>query len=81
MAAKLTKINEKIIASNYREYLCDTDADIALLPKDGIKGTLATNTSDILGNDPCSIGSMAYVCDSKKFYILSPNNEWVVYSE
>lgn len=79
MAAKLTAINGKPTSSEYREYLCSTEDDIKLLPRYGVRGTLSNDTSDIISNDPCSIGSKAYVCDTMEFWILSPNNEWVKY--
>lgn len=77
MAIKLTSINGKSTVSQYREYLCDSEADIALLPKYGIKGNLTDDTSDIMSNDPCAIGSKAMVCVTGDVWILSPSNEWV----
>lgn len=77
MACKLTSINGKPTVSEYREYLCDTNDDIALLPKYGVKGNLTVDTSDIMSNDPCAIGSKALVCATGEIWILSPSNEWV----
>ncbi|MBR5604291.1 MAG: hypothetical protein IKW51_08840 [Bacteroidales bacterium] len=79
MAAKLTSINGKLTSSEYREYLCDAESDIKLLPKYGIKGSLNNDTSDVVSNDPCAIGSKAYVCETMEFWILSPSNQWVKY--
>ena len=79
MASKLTKINDKSMIVAYREFLCDTVEDIAKLPREGVVGTIEVDEMDIDTNDPCSIGSMAYVCTDKAFYILAPNNEWVIY--
>ena len=79
MAAKLISINGKPTSLEYREYLCDDESDIELLPKYGIVGTLNSNTSDIVSNDPCAIGSKAYVCKTMEFWILSPSNKWVKY--
>ena len=76
MACKLTAINGKPTVSEYREYLCDTEADIALLPKYGIRGSLTEDTSDIMSNDPCAIGSKAIVIATGDTWILSPSNEW-----
>lgn len=77
MACKLTSINGKLTASQYREYLCDSESDIALLPKCDVRGNLTKDTSDIMSNDPCAIGSKALVCATGDIWILSPSNEWV----
>ena len=77
MAVKLTSINGKSTVSQYREYLLDSEADITLLPKQGVKGNLTDDTSDIMSNDPCAVGSKALICATGDVWILSPSNEWV----
>lgn len=76
MAAKLLSINNKSAISNYREYLLDSEADIALLPKYNTEGNLTLDTSDIMSNDPCGIGSKAMICNTGDIWVLSPSNEW-----
>lgn len=75
MATKLIKINGKPNSHKHREYICDTEDDINLLPRYGIEGKFKDPT-DSVGNAPCSIGSTALVCSTSEVYILAPNNEW-----
>ncbi len=76
MACKLISINNTPNVSEKREYLCDKEDEIALLPKYNIKGRILDDEDSVCDN-PCSIGSMAFVCETSNIYILSPSNEWV----
>lgn len=77
MAAKLLSINGSPASSGYREYICDSESDIALLPKYKLSGNINSDTSDTVSNDSCAIGSIAYICDTMEFWVLSPSNKWV----
>ena len=51
---------------NYAEFICDNKSDVQKLPThDGGK---------------CAIGSRALVTSTKEIYVLSPQNEWVLFS-
>ena len=55
---------------NYSEFICDTDDDIATLP---------TNVNPTKTNEPCStcsIGSKAFVIESKFLYMLNNEGKW-----
>lgn len=78
MSFSVIKVGGRENSSIHREYLCDTVADVAHLPKYKIRGTLKTSDSSL--NDPCAIGSTALVCDdngSSAVYILNNANQWV----
>ena len=48
---------------NYSEFICDSDSDIENLP---------TTKSE----DGCSVGSKAFVTETKKKYMLNNKDEW-----
>lgn len=75
MACKLITNNGDPNAIAINEYYCDTEADIALLPKFGIEGKI-DDKYDSLANKPCSIGSTALVIETADLYVLAPSNEW-----
>lgn len=75
MSCKLTFINGKSNSYIHKEYLCDSEDDIVLLPKYGIKGNI-NDSNDTNCNEPCAIGSIALVVATSDLYILAPNNEW-----
>ena len=80
MSSKCVFINGKRNQYAYKEYLCDSEEDIAKLPRIGIKGTMEVENGDNTTNEPCSVGSLALVClgDGNSIpYILRPSNEWV----
>lgn len=53
---------------NYSEFICDIENDIATLPTNKQSGTVKSET--------CSIGSKAFVIDTKSLYMLNNKNEW-----
>lgn len=60
-----------------KDYVCDTAADISLLPRVGIEGTqVLGDGSDVYENEPCDYGSTATVAEPFSGYILPPSNEW-----
>lgn len=75
MSVFITSVNGRPNASNVVEYLCETAEDILLLPKYGIRGSVGDPDDDI--NDPCAIGSTAFVCNGTEAWILAPSNEWI----
>lgn len=61
-----------------KDYICDTEDDILLLPSFGVKGAQHLNDgSDEFDNEPCHYGSSATVLIPFCGYKLSPSNEWV----
>ena len=53
---------------NYSEFICDIESDIATLP--------TNKRSDTVKSEPCSIGSKAFVIETKSLYMLNNQNEW-----
>lgn len=76
MAFKITKINGQPNSVETREFICQTEDDIAKLPRYGIHGT-QDDINDTVSNNPCAIGSTALVCTTANVYILAPDNSWI----
>ncbi len=76
MSCKLITINGKPNSHKQKEFICNTEDEIALLPKSDTKGTFL-DPNDTFGNEPCAIGSIALVCETSAVYMLAPNNEWI----
>ena len=81
MAFKVEKITSpKCPLHGYavKDYVCDTAADVALLPRFDIEGTQVLGDGmDAIDNEPCHYGSMATVLSPFTGYKLSPSNTWV----
>lgn len=61
-----------------KDFVCETSADIAKLPRFGIEGTQVLNDGcDSFDNEPCNYGSGATVLSPFSGYKLSPSNQWV----
>lgn len=73
MAYSVIKIRNEINSLLYREFTCDTVADIEKLPTSVQRGTGSTNKTD---NSSCAIGSKAFVIDGAREYMLGHDNVW-----
>ena len=80
MAFKVKRVISPKAAPNNRavkEYICDTDAEIANLPKVGTVATQVLNDGeDFFTNEECNYGSEAVVAEPFGGYILNASNEW-----
>ena len=76
MAFTVEKVNDHPAKSNLKDYICQTSSDIAKLPRFGVLGTLE-NPEDPRVNDPCAIGSTAFVIENSTVFMLDLNNTWV----
>ena len=77
MAFKIEEINGKPVAYNIKTYnLCDP-ADLAKLPRYGIRGQ-NNDENDTTSDEPCYFGSIAILTTgtSTEVYKLTPDNEW-----
>lgn len=80
MSSKVTSSNGRSTLFSHKKFICDSEEDIAKLPKDGIEGSIEGSSDDLI-NRPCSIGSTALVCSTSEMWILSPSNEWVKFKK
>lgn len=76
MSTKVTASNGVSTTFAHKRFICDTEDDILMLPKEGVAGT-NPNPPDDMANRPCSIGSTALVCSTSETWILAPSNQWV----
>ena len=76
MAFIVEKVNDHPVKSDLKNYICQTSSDITKLPKFGVLGTLE-NYEDPRVNDPCAIGSTAFVIENSNVFMLDLNNTWV----
>ena len=81
MSCKLIAINDKPNTNAKKQYICESEEEIKLLPRYGIEGSFV-DPNDTICNEPCAIGSTALVrpIDTSKptlIFILTPSNEWV----
>ena len=60
---------------NYSKFICDKVSDLATLPTSVAK---SSTNKDI---DKCSIGSVALVIETRSAYILSNENQWVLFQD
>lgn len=67
MVKKIINGKDHCEASNYAEFLCDTESDVGNLPREK-------------GKNSCSIGSLATVIESKNVYILGSNG-WILFGK
>lgn len=56
---------------NYSEFILDNENDISFLPT-----STSVGHSDGVEVSACSIGSIAYVINQRKVYILNNENVW-----
>ena len=79
---KITQINGK--PSNYlqKQFLLSSLDDLSKLPRVGIRGNVKDET-DSSTDEECAYGSTAQVVVNGvlKHYILTPDNNWVEYTE
>lgn len=61
--------------ANWRQFYCDTDADVQNLPtavSDGI-----AQEKDTASRHKCSVGSVAISLETSNTFILNSNNKWI----
>lgn len=73
----ITKVDDKVNSYHYREYLLDTEDDVAKLPTSTKRGTqIADGSSDAIMNDTCGINSKAFVVSTATMYVLGNDDQW-----
>ena len=60
---------------NWRQFYCDTDADISTLPTSTTKGT--KQNGDSTAHKCCSVGSECLVLGTTSVYVLNSSDKWV----
>ena len=82
MGVKIISINGQPSDYNQKVFLLSDISQVRLLPKHHTSGCVH-DANDSSTDEPCGYGSVAKVVHSGvlKHYLLTPDNEWVEYTE
>lgn len=70
----IIEVMDKANSPLKRTFLCDSDSDIASLPKSKTNDGDNETTDDIMNS--CAVGSVAIVLSPLKVYMLNNNDVW-----